>query len=586
MAKYIFGIDLGTTYSCISYVDESGRTVVVKNRESKDTTPSVVNFADPKHVSVGEIAKSNAIIDPENTVSCVKRLMGKTDNAGTFHGEKKSPEEVSSYILRKLTEDASKILDTEVKDVVITCPAYFGTEERTATKNAGIIAGLNVIEIISEPTAAALFYGCSKEHEDKTILVYDLGGGTFDVTIMGIHSGNIEVIASDGNHELGGKDWDSKLIDYILEEFEKQTGKSPDLEPDEEQDLSIKAENAKIQLTLREKTDVSLRIGRDKASIEITKEKFNEITEDLLQLTLSKTDDAIKAANETKKKQAEEAKANGSKNVEFKEVKIDEILLVGGSTNMPQVEEALQKKYGETAKIKILDPDQAVAKGAAIYALGAFEAKAQEVKEKIKSGNIDSNNEEIKFYLEPAAVSTSVIPALHGKSMQEVVTVATTKSYGVALLVPMYDENGKVQKVIVNGVEKIKRERKCVNMILKNEPMPDGVISKEQDTYTSEDRQPSVKFEIFESDITDEIYEIIPDFLLGSAILELPQYLPEGSLVTLELILNKEGILELTGIDQTSKKEVHATLHASKGSTMSQDAVFDLRSKSQDVAVE
>ena len=178
MAKYVFGIDLGTTYSCIAYVDETGRATVVNNQEGTNTTPSVVNFASPSQVVVGQVAKENAVIEPQNTVALVKTLMGKSNFAINYNGEDKSPEEVSAYILRKLAEDASKLIDSEVKDVVITCPAYFGTAERTATKNAGEIAGLNVIEIISEPTAAALYYGCAKEQGEKTILVYDLGGGT------------------------------------------------------------------------------------------------------------------------------------------------------------------------------------------------------------------------------------------------------------------------------------------------------------------------------------------------------------------------------------------------------------------------
>ena len=158
MAKYVFGIDLGTTYSCIAYVDESGRAVVVDNLEGTNTTPSVVNFADPGHVVVGQVAKETAVIDPQNTVSLVKTLMGKSNFAINYNGEDLSPEYVSNFILRKVTEDASKNLGTEVKDVVITCPAYFGTAETEATKQAGIIAGLNVIEIIREPTAAAIYY--------------------------------------------------------------------------------------------------------------------------------------------------------------------------------------------------------------------------------------------------------------------------------------------------------------------------------------------------------------------------------------------------------------------------------------------
>ena len=242
MAKYIFGIDLGTTYSCIAYVDETGRATVVNNQEGTNTTPSVVNFASPTQVVVGQIAKENAVIDPQNTVSLVKTLMGNSNFAINYNGEDKSPEEVSAYILRKLAEDASKLLDTEVKDVVITCPAYFGTAERQATKNAGIIAGLNVIEIISEPTAAALYYGCAKEQEEKTILVYDLGGGTFDVTIMRISSGKIEVICSDGNHQLGGKDWDTEIMNFLATQFCAETGFDGDFDEYAQQDLRLKAE--------------------------------------------------------------------------------------------------------------------------------------------------------------------------------------------------------------------------------------------------------------------------------------------------------------------------------------------------------
>ena len=218
MAKYVFGIDLGTTYSCIARVDDSARAEVIKNNEGSNTTPSVVAF-EGNNVIVGEDAKAEAVLNPETTAAFVKTLMGKTDFAFNYNGEDKTPEEISSYILRKLAQDASVQLGEEVKDVVITCPAYFGTAERTATKNAGKIAGLNVLEIISEPTAAALYYGCAKEQNEKTILVYDLGGGTFDVTIMRISSDKIEVICSDGDHDLGGKIWDEALMHYLSEQF-------------------------------------------------------------------------------------------------------------------------------------------------------------------------------------------------------------------------------------------------------------------------------------------------------------------------------------------------------------------------------
>ena len=240
------------------------------------------------------MAKENAVIDPDNTISLVKTLMGKTDFAISYNGEDKSPEEVSAYILRKVAEDAAKMLDTEVRDVVITCPAYFGTAERTATKNAGIIAGLNVLEVISEPTAAALYYGCAREQEEKTILVFDLGGGTFDVTIMNISSEKIEVICSDGNHELGGKDWDEAVMRYLAEEFISQTGFDGEFDEYAQQDMRLKAEKAKQQLTSRDQVPVMLDAAGLRARINLTREKFDEITSALLGEAIEKTESATK----------------------------------------------------------------------------------------------------------------------------------------------------------------------------------------------------------------------------------------------------------------------------------------------------
>lgn len=430
MAKYIFGIDLGTTYSCIAYVDETGRATVVKNKEGTNTTPSVVNFADSSLVVVGQVAKETAVIDPQNTISLVKTLMGKSNFAINYNGEDLSPEVVSSYILRKLALDAGEILNTEVKDVVITCPAYFGTAERTATKNAGEIAGLNVIEIISEPTAAALYYGCTKVEGEKTILVYDLGGGTFDVTIMRISGGKIEVVCSDGNHQLGGKDWDTEVMNYLATQFCSETGFNGDFDEYAQQDLRLKAEKAKQQLTAREEVPVMLDAVGLRARVRLSRDTFDEITQALLNESIEKTDAAIAVA-------------------ESKGYKVDEILLVGGSTKMPQVKKIIVEKYG--MEPKVLEPDEAVAKGAAIYALGAYELKVDEWKDKVESGDVDMSDETVKEeaerYQETATVSTVAIPGLHGQKMNEVVTVATTKSYAL--------------KVLINGQEK------CCNMIIR-----------------------------------------------------------------------------------------------------------------------
>ncbi len=549
MAKYVFGIDLGTTYSCIAYVDETGRASVIKNKEGTNTTPSVVNFANSSLAVVGQVAKETAVIDPQNTVSLVKTLMGKSNFAINYNGEDLSPEIVSSYILRKLAADAGEILNTEVKDVVITCPAYFGTAERTATKNAGEIAGLNVIEIISEPTAAALYYGCAKAEGEKTVLVYDLGGGTFDVTIMRIGSGKIEVICSDGDHQLGGKDWDTEVMNYLATQFCAETGFDGDFDEYAQQDLRLKAEKAKQQLTAREEVPVMLDAAGLRGRVSLSRSVFDEMTQALLNESIEKTDAAIAVA-------------------ESKGYKVEEILLVGGSTKMPQVRKIIVEKYG--IEPKVLEPDEAVAKGAAIYALGAYEIRVDEWKEKIESGEVDLSDVEIKEeaekYQESAAVSTVAIPGLHGQRMNEVVTVATTKSYAL--------------KVLVDG------QPKCCNMIIKNVRMDDGFISVTKQFGTAEADQETAELSVYESDFDLAYYEVDEDFNLGKASLELPGNLPAGAPIQVTFTLNNEGILELTGIDMTSGKEIHATMQATAGTTMSKEDVQAARDKSKNIVVE
>lgn len=544
MAKYVFGIDLGTTYSCIAYVDETGRATVVNNSEGTNTTPSVVNFASPSQVVVGQVAKENAVIDPDNTISLVKTLMGKTDFAISYNGEDKSPEEVSAYILRKVAEDAAKMLDTEVKDVVITCPAYFGTAERTATKNAGIIAGLNVLEVISEPTAAALYYGCAREQEEKTILVFDLGGGTFDVTIMNISSEKIEVICSDGNHELGGKDWDEAVMRYLAEEFISQTGFDGEFDEYAQQDMRLKAEKAKQQLTSRDQVPVMLDAAGLRARINLTREKFDEITSTLLGEAIEKTESAIDVAKE-------------------KGYNIDEILLVGGSTRMPQVTKAIVDRFG--MEPKILDPDEAVAKGAAIHAVNVY-VNNQKSLEPGDVGettvNVGGATKEINAddYKEELAVQPEMM-SIGGKTRQ--VVVATTKSFAI--------------EVLING------ESKCCNMIIKNEPMPNGSISVTKEFGTNVANQESAELVVYESDFMEETFDVDKDFVLGTATLELSENLPVGSPIQVTFTLSTEGILEVSGVDKTTGREVHATMQA-KG-IMAEEKVDELKEKSKQMIV-
>ena len=549
MSKYVFGIDLGTTYSCIARVDDTARAEVIKNNDGDNITPSVVAF-EGDNVIVGTDAKAEAVLNPETTVMLVKTLMGKTDFAINYNGEDKTPEEISAFILRKLTQDASEQLGVEVKDVVITCPAYFGTAERTATKNAGKIAGLNVLEIISEPTAAALYYGCAKEQDEKTILIYDLGGGTFDVTIMRISADKIEVICSDGDHDLGGKNWDEILIGYLANQFVEKIGYDIEFDEYAKQDLRLKAEKIKKQLTSRSQAGDMLEVMGNREKVTITRDEFDEITSTLLNETLKKTKEAIEVAK------------NKGYDV------IDEILLVGGSTRMPQVKKALAKNFSEI-EIKILEPDEAVAKGAAIHAVNVYvnnqkslTAKDFESNEEVKV-TVNGDEKELKAqdYKENLTFSPEMMSI--GGNTREIV-IATTKSFAVK----------------VENKEGIKS---CFNMIIKNEAMPSGFLEVSGNFSTLYDNQATVDIEIYENDYMDKYFEVDEDLKIGDAVLELPKNTPAGSPVEITLKLNKEGILEVKGLDKTGNKQVNVKFET-KG-VMTKEELERLTQKSQGIAV-
>ena len=549
MSKYVFGIDLGTTYSCIARVDDTARAEVIKNNEGENITPSVVAF-EGDNVIVGNDAKAEAVLNPDTTSMLVKTLMGKTDFAIRYNYEDKTPEEISSYILRKLAKDASEQLGVEVKDVVITCPAYFGTAERTATKNAGIIAGLNVLEIISEPTAAALYYGCANEQNEKTILIYDLGGGTFDVTIMRISADKIEVICSDGDHDLGGKNWDEILIGYLANQFVEKIGYDIEFDEYAKQDLRLKAEKIKKQLTSRSQAGDMLEVMGNREKVTITRDEFDEITSTLLNETLKKTKEAIEVAK------------NKGYDV------IDEILLVGGSTRMPQVKKALAKNFSEI-EIKILEPDEAVAKGAAIHAVNVYvnnqkslTAKDFESNEEVKV-TVNGDEKELKAqdYKENLTFSPEMMSI--GGNTREIV-IATTKSFAVK----------------VENKEGIKS---CFNMIIKNEAMPSGFLEVSGNFSTLYDNQATVDIEIYENDYMDKYFEVDEDLKIGDAVLELPKNTPAGSPVEITLKLNKEGILEVKGLDKTGNKQVNVKFET-KG-VMTKEELERLTQKSQGIAV-
>mgnify|MGYP004506599103 FL=1 len=559
MENKAFGIDLGTTYSCISYVDDiSGEPVVVDNIEGTNVTPSVVYFEDESSYTVGDVAKESAVVSPENTCEFVKRKMGSELDkvAITIGGTDYSPEQISSLILTKLVRDAEEQLDTKIKDVVITCPAYFGIAERTATENAGKMAGLNVLEIINEPTAAALCYGSLRDVEDKVILVYDLGGGTFDVTIIRVTPEEIVAIATDGDHQLGGKDWDAALISHLQDEFCEQ---KPDFDGDFDlealQELQLKAEKAKQQLTAKEKTKVVVSASGMKASIELTREVFDDITSSLLKRTIDKTNDAIKAAAE--------------KGVD----KIDEIILVGGSCKMPQVKKVVTENYPDIP-IKMFEPNEAVAKGAAIHANNLSQGSTAlqtwiEILDELNKDRTDSkkvtledlqnntlDDEEKKKIQEVAEDkgqdAKKIKMALGGKfnnivnKNKTVLKNITSKSFGLEILVDEGNGSGYVPKI--------------TNLITKQDAVP---VSITETFGTISDNQVTVALKVYETDVTDKVYEIGSWEPRGNATLGLPANLPMGSPIEVTFELSTDGLLHFKGREVSTGQECDAKFESS-----------------------
>ena len=355
MGSAVIGIDLGTTNSCVATI-EGGKAVVIPNSEGSRTTPSVVAFTKEGERLVGVTAKRQAVTNSERTIISVKREMG-TDWVQEIDGDDYSPQEISAFVLQKLKSDAEEYLGTEVNQAVVTCPAYFSDAQRKATKDAGRIAGLEVLRIINEPTAAALAYGVDKE-EDQTVLVYDLGGGTFDVSILEIYQVDgqpqIEVKATSGDNRLGGDDFDEAVMDWIVSEFKKSTG--IDLEKDLQAMSRIReaAEKAKIELSGTPSTQINLpfitmRDGQpEHLDMALSRSKFEKLTSSLVERTMSPTRQAMKDAS-------------------IKKGDVDKVLLVGGSTRVPAVQQAIENEVGK-APFKGINPDEAVAMGAALQA--------------------------------------------------------------------------------------------------------------------------------------------------------------------------------------------------------------------------
>ncbi|TMC64707.1 MAG: molecular chaperone DnaK [Chloroflexota bacterium] len=417
MAKTV-GIDLGTTNSVIA-VMEAGEPVVIPNAEGGRTTPSVVAFTKSGERLVGQLARRQAAVNPENTVFSIKRFMGrKYDEVETerkmvpykvvtgkdgrveveIQGQRYTPEQISAMILQKLKTDAEAYLGEKVTDAVITVPAYFNDSQRQATKNAGEIAGLNVVRIINEPTAAALAYGLDKKENEK-ILVFDLGGGTYDVSVLEIGEGVFEVKATNGDTHLGGDDYDRRLVDYIADEFKKQQG--IDLRQDRQalQRLTEAAEKAKIELSSRMETDVNLPFitadqnGPKHLDIKIARSKFEQLTADLTEKTVAPFNAALKDAG-------------------LSPADLNEVILVGGATRMPAIQELVKKLTNGKEPHRGINPDEVVAVGAAIQA-GVLKGEVKDV---------------LLLDVTPLSLGLETLGGVNTKLIERNTTIPTSKS--------------------------------------------------------------------------------------------------------------------------------------------------------------
>ncbi len=545
----IFGIDLGTTYSCIAYVDEYGRPSIVPNMESDRTTPSVVLFSGDERI-VGKEAKQTSKLEPDNVVDMVKRFMGKSSEFAFIYNEKNyTPEEISSYIIKKLVQDAEQNYGKKITDVVVTCPAYFGELERASTKAAGEIAGLNVRAILNEPTAAAISYGINQE-EDQTILVYDLGGGTFDITVIQIKGNNIQVVCTDGDHNLGGRNWDEEVVAYLGEQWQQQTSSEDDpLEyPESLQELYGLAEEAKKALTSRETKNISFMHDMQRARVSLTRKKFDELTQHLLDTTIEKMKLAIA-----------EAEKKGV-------TKFDKILMVGGSTRMPQVARRIKEEF--RLETQFCEPDEAVAKGAAVYAhhlmLGEELVKVIAQKQGVSEKDVDTSKVDTDT-LNDAQAEVAEMYGLPSKVVATATTAkivnVTSRSFGVIIL----DQSKK--KVVSN-------------LIFKNDSVP---AEATRNFGTSEDNQENVLIEIVDNFSSDQIYEVEGSHKLGEAILSIPPNLPAGSAIQITYKINEQGLLHMYAKELKEERDVQITIEIQDG--ISQKELEEAKERSKDLVM-
>ena len=498
------GIDLGTTYSCVARLDDL-KPIALNNRDGDKTTPSIVFFQPDGDAVVGKVAKNELALNPTRVVQHIKRHMGVDGFSIEIDGRDYYPPQISAIILRELVTGALNELQLDVPDsgqladVVITVPAYFGGAEREATKSAGELAGLNVVSIINEPTAAAVAYGLTKDDEQRTVLVYDLGGGTFDVTVVEASRAEVKAIATGGDRELGGADWDIRLKSWVLEQFRDA---HPDVDPEEDAEavgeLDLKVEDAKKNLSRSQKYSGSLTANTRRCSFEITREAYEDLTADLVDRTLTQTEVVLDAAKD--------------KGV----TQLDDVIMVGGMSRTPvlasRLTEMLQKRYGTAPTPRVTDPDEIVAKGAALFAASA-------VAERYTGSGHGAGS--AQGYLPAPSV-----PKL---------TNITSRGY---------------------GVKTVKDERDTVGfvswLIRPNDELP---AKPQQTYYTVSANQTEVNIAVFESAtnvLNDDI--AVNTELIAGVLKGLPPNKPPRQPIDVTFQLGDEGILEILALGPSGQR--------------------------------
>ncbi|MFI6154713.1 Hsp70 family protein [Kitasatospora sp. NPDC051170] len=513
----VYGIDLGTTYSCIACVDEVGRPTVLRNLEDSDTTPSVVYFESGDSTVVGQSAKDAAVLDPELVVRLVKRDMGEPV-VREFHGRSVTPEEISARIVRKLADDARVSGGAEVRDVVITVPAYFGLAERDATRKAGTIAGLRVLDVVAEPIAAALDYGALDlgGSDRRSLLVYDLGGGTFDTTVLTLDGTDLKVLCTDGAKELGGADFDDRIVMHLVESFRAKYPDADDPLADQHSETQLRrdAEEAKKALSFRERYPVRVMHQGLVAEVELTRKVFEELTADLLDRTVEITRRTVDLARE--------------RGVE----RFDEVLLVGGSTKMPAVAKRLREEFGFEAQLH--NPDLTVARGAALYAL-------DRARYAISTGELPAEDA-------PDLPDTGRIT----RQPYQVTTVAA-RGYGIR-------------------VTDVDSDREYVaHLVHANDGLPASVT---QDFFTLRANQRHVNIQVMEQAGAVESDELDHNTVVAQGTLDIPADKPARWPFACEFSLGTSGLLEVVATERETGRSIHLSVQIGG---MSEGAVDEAR---------